>query len=190
MVHNSEKLALATRYRQQGYSYTEIAAIVGVSKATVSNWLAKKPFSKRVRVENTARAGRANAKRLSLLNKAKAKEREKRYQTALKTARTEYRHYKSHPLFVAGLTVYMCTGGHKDKHVVRLSSVSSPLHRIFQTFAEQFLGVTKDHIRFWLLLYPTHVEKQCYEHWATALRLPPTYWYKHQVIESTKRDQS
>lgn len=184
MVHKLEKLELATRYRQQGFSYSEIAKIVGVSKGTVSNWLAKKAFSKRVRVENTARAGRANAKRLGLLNKAKAKERDKRYQAALKTAKVEYRHYRANSLFTAGLALYIASGGKTSNGVIRLSSRDPAVHRIFYKFATQFLGADRAQVRFWLLLYPTHSETVCMREWSKLAKVHATQWYKNQFVES------
>src|SRR5688572_10565663 len=107
MVRDAKKLELATHYRKRGYSYTEISQLCGVSKSTVSAWLAKKAFSKSVKLDNQIKAGKANAKRLDLLNKAKTKERSKRYTEALKGADTEYRHYRTNPLFIAGLMLYL-----------------------------------------------------------------------------------
>ncbi len=190
MVRNKEKLELATRYRKQGFSYSEIAAIVGVSKGTVSRWLSKQAFSKRVRTENTIRAGRDNARRLSLLNKAKANERVRRYEESLKTARTEYRHYKASPLFVAGLMLYLNASNHNQAGPIRVSSLQPSVHRIFQKFALQFLGADRAQIKFWILLYPDQSESVCAREWARQLRLQPAQWYKNQVVTRKSSKQT
>ena len=184
MVRNTEKYDLATHYRQRGFSYTEIAKIVGVSKSTVSVWLAKKAFSKRVRSENVVRAGRENAKRLALLHKAKTKERERRYAESLKTATTEYRHYKANPLFIAGLVLYMAPGGHTQSGPIRITSSQIESHRIFQKFARQFLGIERTQVKFWLLLYPDLSETTCVREWTKGLKLKPEQWYKNQTVKS------
>ena len=83
MVQKSEKLDLAIQFRKRGFSYSEIARICGVSKATISNWLARKAFSKKVRNDNVAKAARDNAKRMTLVNKARQADRENRSRDAL-----------------------------------------------------------------------------------------------------------
>jgi transposase-like protein len=184
MVRNTEKLDLATQYRKRGYSYSEIAKICGVSKGTLSNWFAKKAFSKRVMAENTARSGRANAKRLQLINKARQKDRIRTYDTALKVADTEYRHYRHNPLFMAGLMLYLADGDRSPSPTIRLSTTSIPVHTLFRRFAKQFLTVHSEDIRFWLLLYPQQSESDCVKIWSKNLKVRPEQWYKNQKIAS------
>lgn len=190
MVRDSKKLELATHYRKLGYSYSEISKICGISKATVSSWLAKKPFSKRVKQDNITRAGKANAERLSLLNKAKSKERDKRYVEALKSANTEYRHYRTNPLFIAGLMLYMAQGDKSSKSVIRLSSSNLDEHKIFIKFAVAYLGVSKPDIKFWLLLNACQDESESINLWTKSLKLIPSQCYKHQIIQSSNNKSS
>ncbi len=184
MVRNEKKLDLATHYRKRGYSYSEIASIVGVSKSTVSAWLSKKTFSKKIRTENVERAGRANAKRLSLMNKARQKDRVRSYETALKVADTEFRHYRHNPLFMAGLMLYMADGDCTKTTTIRLSTTNIPVHAIFRRFVKQFLTAETRDVRFWLLLYTHQSESVCVRTWAKELKLTKDQWYKNQQIES------
>lgn len=184
MVRDTKKLELATHYRKRGYSYSEIANIVGVSKGTVSAWLSKKAFSKKVKTENAARAGKANAKRLSLINKARTKDRTRVYEAALKVADTEYRHYKHNPLFVAGLMLYLADGDTKSSGTIRLSTKHISEHAIFRRFATQFLGLSKSDIHFWILLYSHQSEAVCVKAWTKELKLTKDQWYKNHSITS------
>jgi len=184
MVRDSKKLELATYYRKQGYSYSEIAQICGVSKSTVSAWLAKKAFSKSVKLDNQIKAGKANAKRLGLLNKSKSKERSKRYAEALKTSNTEYRHYLANPLFVAGLMLYLASGDKSNKSTIRISTSNLDSHRIFIKFATTYLGISKSEIKFWLLLNNKHIENQSLSHWLKGLKLSKDQCYKTQITVS------
>ena len=189
MVRNAKKLELATYYRKRGFSYSEIAKIVGVSKGTLSAWFAKKRFSKEVAQVNMAKANKENVKRISLLNKSRQKEREKIYKAAVKQAEVEYKHYKSNSLFIAGLMLYVGEGDNKHRRLIRIANARMDIHSIFIRFAIDFLGVDKSSVRFWLLLYPDLVEKDCVVAWNKVLKLKTEQFYKHQVIEgkSNKR---
>ncbi len=156
MVRNEEIYKQAIAFRQRGFTYVEIAKICGVSKATVSNWCSSKKFSKVVARDNAARAARENTKRLSLLNKARGAERKNRYAEAVRSAETEFAHYKKDPRFVAGLMLYISLGDLKSPLQLRLSTSRSELHLVFIRFAVAYLGVDKTTIKFWLTLYPTH----------------------------------
>ena len=107
MIRLEEKYEQAVQFRKRGFTYSEISKIVGVSKSTVSNWLSKKAFSKKIKAENTARAARDNVKRISLVNKARTAERKNKYAEAVRSAETEYKHYKKDPLFTSGLMYWI-----------------------------------------------------------------------------------
>lgn len=184
MVRNKEKYELATQYRKRGFSYTEIASMVGVSKSTVSAWFSSEAFSKKVTQENSARAARESTVRLKLINKARHKERQKSYEIALKTAVTEYKHYKKDPLFIAGLMLYVGEGDIAHQRLIRIASSNMEVHRIFIAFAKRYLGLDKEKVHFWLLLYPYLSEQVCVKEWSKALKLKPEQFYKNQFIES------
>jgi transposase len=184
MVRNEEKYQLATHYRKRGFSYTEIAHLCGVSKGTISNWLAKKAFSKKVKQANTVRAAAGNSRRIKLLNRAKVKERTKQIEAILKTARVEYRHYRLQPHFVAGLLVYASAGDRSLKSHIRLASTRTTPHVVMHSFAKHFLGVDRTDCHFWLLLSPLQTESSCIKHWNQVLKLKPEQWYKNQVVET------
>ncbi len=183
MVRDEEKYQLATYYRKRGFSYSEVAKIVGVSKGTLSAWFAKKQFSKKVKKDNVIKAGKENVKRVTLLNKARNKEREKVYVAARKQAEVEYKHYKLNPLFMAGLMLYVGVGDHKQNSLIRLSNSRTGVHGVFIKFAIDFLGVTKDQIHFWLLLYPAMSEAECMRVWSKTIKLPTKQFYKTQVVQ-------
>lgn len=184
MVRDVEKYQLATHYRKRGFSYSEIANLCGVSKGTVSNWLSKKAFSKKVKQVNIARAAAGNARRIKLLNQAKGRERAKQTEAILKTARVEYKHYRHQPLFMTGLLVYASTGDATIRSHIRLASTRIAPHRVIHRFAEQFLGMGRTDCHFWLLTSPHQTESVCIQHWNQALKLKPEQWYKNQILDT------
>lgn len=182
MIRLEDKYAEAIQFRKRGFTYTEIAKIVGVSKSTVSNWVSKKPFSKKIREENSARAARENVKRIGLVNKARAAERKARYTEAKHGAQTEFRHYKKDALFIAGLMAYVSGGDRTDSSRIRLTSTDAFLHRTFLQFAQAYLGAEKKKVRFWLLLYADLNEKKCMGFWSKNLPLSLSQFHKTQFI--------
>lgn len=187
MIRLEEKYEQALQFRKRGFTYSEIAKIVGVSKSTVSNWVSKKAFSKKVRIENAERAARDNVKRISLVNKARTAERKNRYSEALRGAQTEYAHYKKDPLFIAGLMAYISSGDLSEASRVRLTSSSPLVHSVFIKFAMNFAGIQKEAMHVWLILYKDLDEKKCMLHWSKQTKLSVAQFYKTQFIDQKAR---
>ena len=179
----------ALAFRRRGFTYAEIAKICDVSVSTLSNWLAHEPFSKKVAQDNTDKATVQNTKRLALINKARNTERKGQYAEITRLAEIEYKNYRTSPLFIAGLMLYMSEGDNQNDHLIRMANSRTELHRIFIRFLTTYLGVEKRSIRFWLLLYPDLDEVSCMKHWCKKTGLSAGQFYKNQVIKgrSTKR---
>ena len=189
MIRKQEAYTQAVEFRKRGFTYSEIAKICGVSKSTVSNWLSKKKFSKVVAKDNAEKAARENKRRMQLLNNARKAERKLLYTEAERNAETEYKHYKQNPLFIAGLMLYVGEGDNKDSGKIRIANARVDVHKIFIRFALEFLGVSKDKIRFWVLLYPDHNPEAVSRYWSRKIGIPLSQFHKYQVIQgkSTKR---
>lgn len=188
MVRLKEKYEQALYFRKRGFSYSEIVRVVGVSKGTISAWFRKKAFSKKVTADNVRRATRENVKRLSLLNKAKASERRRRYAEAEQSSRTEFRHFKKDPLFAAGLVCYSCCGDKKESSSIRLTSTDVFQHALFVRFAKEYLGVAHEEIRCWLLLYENLDEQVCKRHWSAHTKLKATQFRRSQRINQRAKN--
>ncbi len=187
MVRNEEKYKQAVEFRERGFTLEEIAKICDVSKSTVSKWLKNNAISASVTERNKKRAGKENAKRLLLINKTRVTERRSRQKEAERAAATEFKHYKSNPLFIAGLSLYMSAGDLKSPNQIRLSTSDKDVHRLFIKFTTEYLGVEKQKIRFWILMYPTHNEETCMKKWKRATTLPFSQFHKNQVIQSQSK---
>ncbi|MCA9358167.1 helix-turn-helix domain-containing protein [Candidatus Kaiserbacteria bacterium] len=184
MVRNEAMMEQVRGLRSRGFTLAEIAKYCGVSKSTVSKWLKNNALSGEVTKQNKRRAGQENAKRLKLINKARGSERALRLAEQLRTAETEYKHYKQNALFMAAIAIYMASGDLSEGGTIRLSTKRSEVHAIFIRFAEEYLGVTKTKVRFWLLLHETHDEERCMKHWKKKTRLTYQQFKKNQVLKS------
>lgn len=186
MIRDEEKYQKARDFRKRGFSYSEIARIAGVSKATVSNWFSKQAFSKKVRQDNERKARRENVKRIGLVNKARAAERQRRYREAIRAADTEFRHYKHLPRFMGGLMLYAGAGDLEDPRILRLSDSRPEAHCIMIRFAVDFLGADRGAIRCWLALPAGVSDARETAAWSKALRLPPPQFHKSQRLSSDR----
>ena len=182
MVRNEEKYEQALSFRTRGFTLEEIARICEVSKSTASKWLKNNAISLNVTKQNKRRAGQENAKRLQLMSKARNKERVRKYHEVERGAEVEFKHYKTKPMFIAGLMTYLAIGDMSDERVIRVASARMSAHKAFLSFALEYLGVSKHKVKFWLLLYPEHNEEVCMRKWHKANALPYAQWHKNQII--------
>lgn len=181
-TYKPEAYEQAIQFRRRGFTYTEIAKICAVSRGTVSNWLKNEDFSQVVAKDNQKKAAFDNTKRLSLINKARTTERKNQYEAIVKTAETEYKHYRTSPLFIAGLALYMSIGDLSDERLIRITNRNAELHRIFIKFVLEYLGVEKSSIHIWLLLYLDLDEVTCMKYWIKKTGLNASHFYKNQVV--------
>lgn len=188
--YKKEAYEQAISFRKRGFTYTEIAKICNVSRGTVSNWLAKEGFSVAIAQSNKKQAAKDNQVRIKLVNKARNAERATKYTEMLKHAETEYRHYRSSPLFTAGLMIYLAAGDMIDPRVIRLSTSKTDLQQVFISFAIEFLGVDKKALHLWLLLYPAHDEVRSMKYWSRKTGLSVAQFSKNQIIPGKSNKQT
>ncbi len=190
MIRKKAEYEEAMALRKRGFSYEEIAKLTRVSKSTIFLWLSDESWSKSITKSNTARAARENKKRITLLNKARSNQNEKLYQEAERSAKTEYKHYKANPLFIAGLMLYVSEGDNAQKNQIRVTSSQSEIHRVFIRFAKEFLGVPKAKFRFWVLLYSDLPVEKSLKYWVKETGLSITQFHRHQVIEGRSKKRT
>ncbi len=190
MIHKSAQYSEASQLRRRGFTYTEIAQIVGVSKSTVSTWFSHETWSISVANDNKKRAAKENSKRIGLLNKARGNQLKKQYAEAERAAAISFKHYKHSPAFIAGVMLYAALGDCSTTSQIRISTARKEIHRIFVTFAQEYLGVSRENIRFWLLLYPTHSPVKVSRIWARAIHVPIAQFHRYQVLESQNNTET
>jgi predicted transcriptional regulator len=179
----------AVSFRKRGFTYSEIAKICNVSKATVSNWLRHEDFSQVVSIANKKRAITDNKKRLALINKARVTERQVSYAAAKRVAATEFKHYRHSPLFIAGITAYMTSGDLNTPHQIRVSSANVVTQQIIIAFVKEFLGVDRSDIHVWLSLSSLHDEVICMKWWIRKTGVLASSFYKNQIISTIHRGE-
>jgi transcriptional regulator with XRE-family HTH domain len=172
----------AIAFRKRGFTYAEIAKICAVSVGTVSAWLKDQPFSVAITKQNKASNAQVNKKRMVMINKARTAERARQYSEIVRLAESEYHNYRTSPLFMAGLMLYVGLGDATNPRLLRLTTNRPELHVIFVQFLTTYLGVDKKTIRFWLLLYPDLDEVTCMKYWSKKTGLSVSQFYKNQFV--------
>lgn len=185
--YKEEEYKQAKSLRKQGFSYREISRTCGVSVSTVSKWLSSLPGAELIVAENKRKAAKENKSRLLLINKARNTERQKQYKEAERMARLEFENYRTNPLFIAGLTLYIASGDNTDVRSMRISNSRPELHRLFIRFAMQFLGVPRESIHIWLLLYPDLDEVICMQYWSKQTGVSVAQFYSNQYVKGRSK---
>lgn len=188
--YKEEAYNLAVNLRKRGYSYREIAKLCDISVSTASTWLASLPGAELIVAENRRKAAKENTSRLLLINKARNTERKKQYKEAERIAKIEFENYRSNPLFMAGLALYVAEGDNTHPRLLRLANSRPELHRLFIRFVTQFLGVEKQAIHFWLLLYPDLEDVKCMQYWSKKTGISVAQFYKSQYIEGRSKKRT
>jgi hypothetical protein len=118
------------------------------------------------------------------MSKTRGTERKLRTKDTEKSALVEFNNYQSNPEFRSGLMAYIAAGDTTNLNKVRLSTTSLFLHRQFVVFAQNFLGVDKNQIHLWLLLYKGVNEEKAMKHWSRQIKVPLAQFYKNQYVHN------
>ena len=168
--------------RKQGKTYNEIRKILRISPSTLSSWLGGQEWSKHAKKLNTEKHIIRSTEHLRKMNEGRRIILEKKYKDAETEAVREFEIYKNDPLFMAGLMLYAGEGDKTNRFNIRLANAEVYLHVVFIRFSERFLGIGREKIKVWLLLYPDHNIEQSVAIWSEKLNISKSNFNKSQVI--------
>ena len=95
----------ALQLRSLGKSYSEIKNLFGVPKSTLSDWLHKTHWSKKIKHILAEKAQEKNTIRLRNLNKIRGGHLARLYREARNEAKEEFEHFKLYPTFISGIAI-------------------------------------------------------------------------------------
>ena len=132
--------------RSRGYTYTEIAAELGVSKSSVSLWVRDLPRVGRISYEEIRKR---NAEGLSRYWQAEGLRREARRQAVNDAAAAEIGPLDQREILIAGAIAYWCEGckskPHRPSEQIAFINSDPQLIRFFLSFLDA-AGVTRDRL--------------------------------------------
>jgi len=172
-VHQTPVKRRAFRLRRTGYSYSYIASKTGLSKSTLSDWLAEVPY-------------RPNEHTLLTIGKARAASGERKTQIkqrslvrARQEAESEVGVLSQRDLFMFGLGLYLGEGS-KTADVVRVVNSDPDVIRSAIAWFKS-LGVVKKQFTITIHLYPDSNVKECLQFWSGATTIPLDQFSKPQI---------
>ncbi len=178
---------IAINLRKEGKSYNEIRSLLGMSKATLSEWFSQKEWSAEIRENLSKKLIQTNAESLKNLNRIRGERLNKLYIEAKDDAETEFQTLKTNPLFLAGMFLYWGEGDKANKYQVRISNSEPAIVKIFLSFLENICGVPKD--RIWLsvigYLDMNINETECF--WSEKVSLDRDNFQKTMIIPSRSK---
>lgn len=181
----------ALELRREGLSYNAIREEIKVSKATLWYWFSKQEWSKEISLKNAEKIREGATKRLLAYTDYRRGQLDIKYENAKLEAEKEFLKFKSDPIFIASLMLYLGEGDKSDNgHSLRMGNIDPYVLMVFIKFLKIFCKAESDKIKFWLLCYPDHNVGSCEEWWIEKLNIQRHQLYKTQVIQGkhkTKR---
>jgi hypothetical protein len=154
----------AVRLRKQGFSYPYISAKTGISKSTLSGWLAEVPYTpNRETIQNFGKARAAATEK-------KAKERNRQMEEIRQIARKDIGRISSRDLFMFGLGLYLGEGS-KTHGFVRIVNANPGVIKAAVSWFKS-LGVHKGQFAVSLHLYPDTDIKDSEKFWSRTIGIP------------------
>ncbi len=138
----------AIELRKRGYSYNQIKKELGLSKSTLSGWLADYPLSeKRI---NELRAN--NPRRIEKYIATMRTKREVKFSIGLQKAKKDIGKITQRELFIAGFFLYWAEGGKTKRNSLILTNTDPSMLKVHLRWLE-ILGVSKEKLKIKLHLY-------------------------------------
>lgn len=172
-MHHASSRQHAFRLRRDGYSYSYIASQTGLSKSTLSDWLADVPYHPN---EHTRLAiGRARA----ASGEKKTQIKQQSLLKARQEAENDINTLSKRDLFMFGIGLYLGEGS-KTANVVRVVNSEVDVIRLAIAWFMS-LGVLKNQFGVTLHLYPDSNVKKCLQFWSEATTIPLGQFAKPQI---------
>ncbi len=178
------------KLRVLGKSYREIAGTLGVSRSTVSYWLADNKESQKIRAQLVRLSNSKDSARVKKLKATLAIKWGTWADAARQEAAKRFNKLLDDPLFVAGIMIYWGEGDSKIENPLRMGNTDPRMIGIFVKFLRVLMDIPVNKIRLGLILYPDLSDKECIEFWQTATGLPSENFIKSHYIKGlhpTKR---
>ncbi|OHB18859.1 MAG: hypothetical protein A2854_03325 [Parcubacteria group bacterium RIFCSPHIGHO2_01_FULL_56_18] len=165
---------LAIEMRKAGHSYNYIAPKVGVSKSTLSIWLADVPYTPNLATIN--RIGKARAASVEVKRRLK----QETFERAKKEAQNDVQSVSTRDLFMLGLGLYIGEGAKSPSATSFVNSNLAIMNLIIRWFTES-IGLPKRNLRMRLHVYPDTDQEQSLEFWSSQTGLSEDQFFRPVV---------
>lgn len=166
--------------RAEGKSYSEIKVVLGVSKGTLSAWLADMPLS----AGQIRQLRDLNPKRIENFRETMRKKREERLEAAYKNARKDIGKLTQRDVFIAGLCLYWAEG---TKSLRGKTEIANTDPMIIKAFLEwlKIIKIPVEKLSVRLQLYSDMDVRKETAFWSNVLGIPKSRFRKPRVKTSS-----
>lgn len=173
----------AIKLRKQGYSYSQIKKELGISKSTLSGWLANYPLSnKRIRELRDN-----NPRRIENYIQTMQKKREAKFLIEFERAKKDIKSISGRELFIAGFFLYWAEGGKTRRNTLTLSNTDPAMLKVYLKWLI-LLGVSKNKLKIRLHLYKDMDRDKEILFWKKELGLAQSQFQKAWIKNSKMTD--
>jgi len=172
-MHKASVREKAFQLRHAGYSYSYIASKTGLSKSTLSDWLAAVPYSANKHTLDTIGKARATS------GEAKTQVKQSSLFKARQEAENDIGILSKRDLFMFGIGLYLGEGS-KTANVVRVVNSDVSVIRLAIAWFKS-LGVLRGQFGITLHLYPDSNVQKCLQFWSETTTIPLGQFAKPQI---------
>jgi len=171
----------ALEMRKREMSYSQIKKVLGISKSTLSYWLADYPLSK----ERIRELRDCNEQRIERYRETMRKKRQDRLDVFYKQEKLKIFPINKKELYLAGLFIYMGEGAKSQSLKQLLISNTNPaIIKFFIYWAEKSLLISRDKMRVQLHLYSDMDINKEIDFWSTTLKIKKSQFIRPYIKES------
>jgi hypothetical protein len=168
----------AIKLRLKGYSYSQIKNTLGISKSTLSGWLAPYPLSEERLIEL-----KDDPKRVERYRNTMAQKRADRLDLVYKKVEKDIGKLTDREIFITGLFLYWGEGFKADNCTTSISNTDPKVIKFFLKWL-YLMGIDKKDIFFKLQLYSDMNVENEISFWLEQLGLPKSCLRGCRIKES------
>lgn len=170
---NTRRL-VATRLREDGYSYKMIHEQTGVPISTLSNWFSSQPFTPNLEVIDRIKRGPM------ISGMKKHSEKMKRVGAAKAIGYRDVGEMSDRDLFMLGIGLYLGEGS-KSIEAIRIANSDAAVIVIAMAWLMDCCGVPVGNLSARLHLYPDNNEADAKKYWSQITGLPLSSFQKSSI---------
>lgn len=170
----------ALTLRKEGYSYSYIAEQTGVSKGTLSAWLASVPYSPNT--ETLKQLGKAR----SAATLSKHKQKIESLESAHQLARKDIGKLNERDIFMLGIGLYIGEGM-KDHNSLRVINGDPRVICLAIKWLKSACGLDNSNFKLRLHIYPDTSVQEAIAYWSEKTGLPSERFHKCQIDMRTNK---
>lgn len=178
----------AIQMRKQGRSLADIAQTLGVSKASVSNWVRTIVLTQKQKTELTAHGFSKEAiekRRIARILKTKLK-----HESLKLSASKEIRKISQRELLLLGAALYWGEGAKKSKNVASIANSDPNLVKIAMRFFREILLVPENKFKCHIHTFSHLNRRKAEKYWSHITNVPLSQFYKtYTKVSKTSKNK-